>query len=247
MKPQWFQLGLVSVCAFLLVSCNNMSMLRGSGNVQTETREVSAFEAVSICCGMHLVLRQAADVSLAIEADDNFLSAIESEVVGGELRVRYRNTASFVINRFPSHPVTVYVTMPTVEEVTVSGGGEMDAAALTTEEIAFSFSGGSRGNVTSLAAITLDITLSGGSHLTVEDGEVDQQSVAASGGSEYYADDLASTKADSSLSGGSHARLWVVESLAADVNGGSDLAYYGSPQLDQSTSGGSQINSLGDH
>ncbi len=55
------------------------------------------------------------------------------------------------------------------------------------EEIAFSFSGGSRGEVASLVVETLSVELTGGSQLMLATGEVDQQSVEASGGSNYIA------------------------------------------------------------
>lgn len=247
MKSHWVRLGVVSICAMVLVGCNSIGILRGSGNVVRETRAVSGFVGVNICCGMHLVLRQADDVSVEIEADDNFLPEIESVVVGDELRVQYGTSARFTMNRFASQPVTVYVTMPTIDAVTVSGGGELTAEALTADEIAFSLSGGSTGEVAALAADRVAVELSGGSHLTLMGGEANQQSVETSGGSEYTAPDLASIATDISLSGGSHARIWVQESLTAESSGGSELAYYGTPTVEQDTSGGSEINSLGDH
>src|SRR3990172_801597 len=70
-------------------------LIRGSGRVATETRQASGFDEIEGCCGMQLILSQGETESLEIEAEDNILPEIVSEVIGSRLSVRFDNPGGF--------------------------------------------------------------------------------------------------------------------------------------------------------
>ncbi len=80
---------------FMLMACAALqglgNRIRGSGRVKTETRTISSFDGVSVCCGMRLSLTQGQQESLEIEAEDNILPEIVSTVEGGILTIRFKD------------------------------------------------------------------------------------------------------------------------------------------------------------
>ena len=235
----------------------------GSGSMATEVRDVSSFDKVSVCCGMHLLLDQGEPANLQLEGDENVLSRIRTYVKGDTLIVDYQ--PGLWIFR-PDRRVRVYVTAPEVRgvdtsggsslsasdlatdrfDLSTSGGGSVDIASLEADTASLSMSGGGRAKIESLNVDTLDLSLAGGSQVEVASGETEDQIADLSGGSGYSAPDLKSQTAELNVAGGSNATIWVVESLDVNASGGSKVQIYGAPRITQDTSGGSRIQSLGE-
>lgn len=248
------------IAVTLLLSSCMLAPVRGSGNVISETREVSDFEQVEVCCGMQLVLTQGDETRLTLEADDNILPEIETLVRGGTLTVRFRTNVGFLNFRL-SQPATVYLQMPTIHGVTISGGGSLETDRIETDRIALEFSGGSRGmmrevqaesidlltsgggqvEIDTVDADTLDVEVSGGGRTTINGGTVTNQRIVASGGSHYLASALENETATLEVSGGGEAKVWVTEVLRVQASGGSNVEYTGNPTIDQQLSGGSEL------
>jgi hypothetical protein len=219
--------------------------LTGSGNVVTESRPVSGFNSVSLCCGMHLILTQGASESLEIEADDNLLPEIESRVTNGTLVVGFKNDFGG-IRLFNTSPIRVKVSAPELVGVDISGGGQLEAAGpIQTSQMALDFSGGSRGVLDNLQADKLAVDLSGGSRIELS-GISPDQTISLSGGSDYLAGNLQSQTTTLDMSGGGRATVWVTDTLNANLSGGATASYYGNPMINQELSGSSRLQSLGE-
>jgi hypothetical protein len=195
--------------------------VRGSGKVTSEMREVSGFDQISICCGMQLMLIQGDTEALEVEADDNLLPEIVTEVRAGELVIRYRDRDGGT-QYLPSQPVRVQVSAVQINKLVVSGGSGLEAGPLQADGLAMDLSGGSRARMDAITA-----------------GDF---KVVVSGGGDFSAQDLRLTTLDLDLSGGSSASLDILqsESLKLESSGGGEISIAGSvPRQDVSLSGGS--------
>lgn len=259
-SSQWFSRVLGSLVVLLLFSSCAFSTHLGSGNVVSETRIVNDFDQVAVCCGMKLMLTQGDDIQLRLEADDNILPEIETLVSDNQLTVRFRSNFGFRL----SQPATVYLQMPTIHGVTISGGGSLATDKVATDHLALEFSGGSQGAIATLEAQTVDLVTSGGARATIETlavdtltleasgggrvtlkgGTVTDQQITVSGGSHYDAPAVAGQTATLEASGGSEAKVWVTEALHVQASGGSQIEYTGNPSLDQQLSSGSQLRAV---
>ena len=244
MSRQFIIVSTLLTVALWLSACANFNLLQGSGKLVRETRDVSDFSAVEVCCGMQLTLTQGEPTSVELEGDDNILPEIETLVSGDRLIVQFRQRIGLWTRT--RTPIQLYVTMPTISGVEVSGGSAVTAGMIESDAFQLTLSGGSHADVDELQVTELRADLSGGAHATIVAGTATTQMVDASGGSHYLAEDLQSEQANLDISGGSEARIWASESLVVDASGGSDVAYYGRPNVAQDVSGGSKINSLGE-
>jgi hypothetical protein len=199
------------------------SRIRGSGNLKTETRQVSGFDGVSVCCGMRLTLTQGRQESLEIEAEDNILPEIVSEVQGSVLTIHFKDATSG-LRITTTKPILVRVSAINLKSLEVSGGGSADAGAIDTSSMAVNLSGGSRAELQALKSDSLNADLSGSGSLTLPDAQVARVALEMSGGSQAQIDHLEgdSLKLDGS-GGGKMTVAGKVKDLTASLAGGVDL------------------------
>jgi len=197
-------------------------VIRGSGKVVSETRPVSNFEQVSVCCGMHLILTQGETESLEIEADDNLLPEIVSTLEVGKLTIRFKDTNGGTQYR-PTQPIRIKVSAIHIRGLEVSGGGSLEAGKIDTDRLDIGLSGGSLAKTGSIAADTMKLGISGGG--------------------DFSAQDLRLTHLEVDLSGGSMASIQALESdsLKLGSSGGGKITLAGSvAEQDLELSGGTE-------
>lgn len=95
----------------------------GSGSVITEVREVAEFSGVTNTGSFDVYIYPAEDFHVEVKAQGNLLPIIETYVSGYNLTVRAKEGTCFR----SSLPVEVYVWMPELENVTLSGSGKIFA------------------------------------------------------------------------------------------------------------------------
>jgi len=195
-------------------------VVRGSGEVVSESRPVSGFDQISVCCGMQLVLTQGESESLEIEADDNLLPEIVSTVSGGRLIIRFKDDQGRT-QYWPSQPIRCTVTAIDVRRLEVSGGGSLESGLIETDDLQIDTSGGSQADLAAVVADTMRVEVSGGGELYSRELQVSRLELDLSGGS---------TGSIDSLEG---------ESLTLDNSGGGEVTIAGSvTEQDVSVSGG---------
>jgi hypothetical protein len=106
----------------------------GSGNVITEERPVSGFNRVSLEGPGHAFITQREGEALTVEADDNLMPFIRTEVRDGTLILGLTDA---VHNRDvrPSRSIRFHVGMDEVTALGVSDEGDLEAASIVAGEM----------------------------------------------------------------------------------------------------------------
>jgi hypothetical protein len=241
---KYLALILLSAAVTQLTGCSlsfwsNSIGVKGSGHVISEDRAVSGFDRVSLSGSGHLAIVQGDQEGLTIEADDNLLPLIKSEVSGGSLRLGPED-----VNLRPSNTIQYRLRLKNLKELHLSGSLDADAPSLRTDGLVLSISGSGRIQVRQLDTGNLDVHVSGSGDIDVA-GKADHQQVAISGSGDYRAGGLESQKIAVHISGSGDATVWAHEALEAHVSGSGGIKFYGSPQLDTHVSGSGSVRSLG--
>ena len=113
--------------------------IAGSGNVVTQSREVSGFEAVSFSGVGRLILEQTGTESLTITADDNILPLIVSDVVGRRLVLGFESVTNFT----NIQEIVLRLSVRSLEELSVSGAVSVDASGIDMDALSVSMLGAS--------------------------------------------------------------------------------------------------------
>src|SRR5262245_21825765 len=200
----------------LLLSSCGFGGIRGSGNVITESREVSGFTAVSFGGSGQLVIEQSGAESLTITADDNLLPYLTSEVQGHTLRLETKDRTSVD----PTRPIVYKLSVKNLDDIQVAGEAKVEAKGIQSEN--------------------LRIGVAGSGEITIN-GTADQQDIAIAGSAKYQAEDLKSKVAAINISGSATAIVAASDKLDVNVTGSGDIEYIGDPVVTQKIVGAGSV------
>ena len=108
-----------------------------SGAVASETREVSGFDEVELSGVGNLSIRQTGTESLSVEAEEDILPKIRTEVVDGRLVIGPEPNTSIET----TEPINYELTVDDLGALELSGSGEVDAEGIDTDELGVDISG----------------------------------------------------------------------------------------------------------
>lgn len=221
------------------IGVSDWRTVRGSGNTLVETRDVSRFDRVSVSGAGELTILQGPEESLTIEADDNLLPLIHSDVANGHLSIGPKN-----VNLRPSQTIRYQLRVRSLGELHLSGSVQARAEGLKADRLSVSISGSGNMSVAHLDTKALTTQISGSGSMTAA-GQADRQNIHISGSGNHRAPELKSSQAEAHISGSGHASLWVLESLNAHISGSGGVDYRGRPSVDSHVSGSGRVRHVG--
>ena len=220
---------IMSSCAF---DANFGAGKRGNGEVVKEKREVNEdFTVVSASEGLDVYVSQGTDFEIAVEADENIIDLIGTDIRDGKLKVH-------AIQNIGRATKKVYVTLPEVTGLYASSGSDLvTQGVIEAEKINLDASSGADLNV-ELSADEVDANSSSGADIRIN-GEANLFYADASSGSDIKAKDFLVKTCHAGASSGADITVNVSESLTADASSGADISYTGdaSVQKKKSVSG----------
>lgn len=217
----------------------NINIDQGSGNVITDNREVSNFDRVVLSGIGDVTLMQGDRESLQIEAEDNIIPLIKTEVQNDTLNISFdRKTV------IPTKPIKFNLTMRNIHGLETNGAVNLKSDTLNTDQLELRISGTGNIDLNKLTANSMAINVSGAGNLATS-GQVDSQKINMSGAGNYNGQDLQSKTADINISGLGRVVVWVTETLDVTISGTGGVDYYGSPQVTQQISGLGNLKHMG--
>lgn len=226
----------LAVAAMLLVSgCSVMAIrtVEGSGNVVSEARDVEGFDRVIISGIGTLYIEQGEDEGLVIEAEDNILPYLESEVRFDTLELGVDTPG---LNLRPTEGIRYHLTVRSLADVETSGTADIFIESLTATDLHIVISGLGDVTISELTADSLRTDVSGSGDILLA-GYVPEQEINISGLGSYDAGELESDIVEITMSGSSSATVWANDRLDVEISGVGTVEYYGSPAIQQQISG----------
>lgn len=232
--------------SFLLFSFSAMSTgcmelcdgIDGNGNVVKENRTVTSFSGIDIGGAFEVVLIQGTDEALVLEADENLMEHIITEVKSGVLVIK---TDKNIRN---CEEMKAYITFKELDYMDLSGAIDIySEGTLTFDQLEMDASGASEIEL-EMKANTFSLDVSGASEIKLS-GFAETVSIDASGASEINAGEFEIDYLTLDVSGASEATVFVNKELDVDVSGAADVRYKGNPEkINTSTSGAGNLKKL---
>jgi hypothetical protein len=214
---------LLVILAAALAGCGLLGteVVTGSGSVATETRTVDDFTAVELAASGDVTIAFGQAAGLTIEADDNLLPYLTSEVRGDRLVLGTRSNVDLVTE----NPIRYSITVQELTAVTLPGSGTIQVDPLQASAVEFSLPGSG----TIMAA-----------------GTADEVEVTLQGSGNVDLGDLRAGTGRVRLDGSGNITVWVTGRLEASLPGSGNIFYFGQPTLAEDINGSGSISSLGD-
>jgi len=234
MNKKFYLLVLVSILVASSLACQavsfggvNLSSTRGSGTVVEESRPVSGVVSVEIANQGNLFIQIGDEESLVIEAEDNLLDSITSEVRSGRLILGTKPG----VNLRNREPINYYLTVSDLQGLSVSSSGDIQAPTLEAERFEIRVSSSGDINIEELIADRLEVDITSSGDVTIDAGVVEDQDIRISSSGNYDASEMDSQQVKASLSSSGDAVVRVGQRLDATLSSSGNLYYIGNPQV----------------
>ena len=213
-----------------------------SGNVKTETRDVTGFTGIALSLPAKVTIKQGSKEGLTIEADDNFLPLIETVVERGQLRIRpIEKNMSF---KGRSMKLNITVDAINIESLSVSGSGDILADQLNSPKLKTSIAGSGDVSIKSLTSDSVKVSIAGSGDLSLG-GTANELEGSIAGSGTVKADRLKAKSVVLKIAGSGDATVWATDTMRLSIAGSGDVKYWGDAKVSQSVAGSGSIKRLG--
>jgi len=219
---------ITSIISILMLSCN-FSMNLGEGvdgnkNVVSVNRNISSeFSSVKLSQGLDLYITQSNDISLSIEADENLLDLIMTEVENDVLRIYTTEN----IRRAASKKIMLNISDISVIKAT-SGSDVYSTNTIEVDDLELSTTSGANMKI-DVNTQTLNCHSTSGSDIRVS-GTTDILIAEATSGSDIIASNLKAKTSKVKATSGADISVNTSNELTARATSGGDVRYSGNPE-----------------
>jgi hypothetical protein len=225
-------LGLFAL-AFLPVACNQCTT--GTGNAQKEDRLVPEFSAIDLQCSANVIIRDrvlSEDNKVVVEAQSNLLPLISTRVNGETLEIDMKGCVN------SSKTITVYVHVNEINEITLSGSGNIETTnRLGGNEMDVNLDGSGNLNL-GVKTNKIQVNHRGSGNINL-DGNANFIVVEHDGSGDIDAMSLKSSDAEVNLNGSGTVSVFGNRNMKLALNGSGSIFYGGKPQTLNTTNNGS--------
>lgn len=229
----------VIVLSLLCLSCGfDFKSIDGDGNVTSQKRQITeTFNSVSAARALEVIIQQGSDRSVTVEADQNLMDHIMTEVKNGELVI----TADTNIGNGKK---TIIVTLPEIKSLSTESSAIIKSeGSIKGESIKLSTSSGSSIKV-NVDSKNVDCETSSGSHIEIG-GLAEKLEASASSGGNINAKDLKAQNVTAEASSGGNTTVNPVKKLSAEASSGGHIYFTSTPeQLKKKASSGGTVSQL---
>jgi hypothetical protein len=221
------------------LGAGNPNIVRGSGRVVTEPRQVSGVDEVVLTISGELSIVQDGSESLTIEGEDNIVPLITTQVTGKRLLIGVADNASFSNTR----PLRYFLSVHDLSFVASSGSGNIQVAEVKGDELQTETSGSGAIAVANASVNSYRAEISGSGDI-IAAGSTGSQRVKSTASGSFNGGDLQSKSAVVELFGSGDAFVNVSDTLDASVSGSGSIRYKGSPIVTEHDSGSGKIEQV---
>jgi hypothetical protein len=206
------------------------------GETRTEEREIGDASEVVLRTSGSLDIRIGSEPSLTIEAGENVLKRLTSEVDDGVL-VLDSKPGAFM---FGAPEIDYELTVTSLQAVTIEGSADVSAEFGGFREVRVQIDGSGDIEATGIDADAVHAGIAGSGSIELT-GSTDQFDVDVSGSGDIDAADLRSNSATVVVSGSGKVEVDASDTLDATVSGSGTIVYSGRPEVRSSVSGSGEV------
>ena len=211
--------------------------IKGNRNVVSENRSIrSDFEIINVRQGINLYITQGKPTNINVEADENIIDLLITEVKNNELNIYFEKNVNQAKAR------NVYLTIENISKISASSGASVKSEnTIQTKTLDLDSSSGSTMNIR-VNANEITSESSSGSAITIF-GKSQIFSANSSSGSTINAKELKTVNALTKANSGANIDVNVTGKLTANASSGGDIDYKGNPSdVDKKTSSGGSVS-----
>lgn len=214
------------------------SGVSGEGPTVERNLDLAPFSALKVSISGDVHITQGSKQSVRIVAQENIIALIKTEVEGGTWHLGFKESVR------KTGSVQVYITMPTLRALGVTGSGQVFVKDGFKVSDDFSLSVTGSGDIEmALSGESVSAQVSGSGSLRLR-GSATRLSAKVTGSGSLQAYDLPIGDSEVVVTGSGSCKLSVRENLEARVTGSGSIYYKGSPRLVSRITGSGDVQQV---
>jgi hypothetical protein len=207
-------------------------------DLPSEEREVPSFSGINVAVSGVVYLVQGPTQKLVVEGNEKVLNDLITEVSNGRLTIRMPNRW-----RGRTDQLKVYITIPEIEQLSVSGSANIVAeSAVQSEKLSFSISGSGTIEIDDLTVRELTASVSGSGRLKLGGQQnVGNFGISISGSGRIDSESLPVEQVKAAISGSGSCMVNALTDLNVRISGSGKVIYTGNPLIDAKISGSGRV------
>ncbi len=225
-------------CSAVFFSACYFNRTTGSGNIISEKRTVSDFSEIAVSTSIDVEVKPGATTEVIVEADDNIIKYVETDVSGDKLKIKTKS-----LHSFSDAHIKVYVTIPVIRRIDASASADVKIVGILKTNESLVFEASSSATIKGyLEASKVEANTSSAGNIKLT-GVIQDLDADASSGSGIDAMNLIAENVTVSVSSGASAKVYANKHLDASASSGGHIVYDGTPTIKQSVSSGGSVDS----
>jgi hypothetical protein len=214
--------------------------VKGNGIVTVEERTGLQAHKIKLAGFMDVELSQGAGTTVKVEADENLQEYIITKMEDGVLVIKMRNNVNFI----NSNRMKVYITTDRLEQLSLSGSGNIIGTNKFTgaDQLKLRVSGVGDLKL-DLNSPSLDASISGSGSLQLA-GETRDAKIQISGVGDCNASNLKAENATVKIAGSGDVKIFADTKLDISISGIGSVYYKGAANVSQKISGSGEVKRL---
>jgi len=227
---------LIPLAAIILFAGSQLLIAQTSQN-----RSVSAFTEISLKIDANVHLKQGNTQSVEAKGNSETLNRLITEVNDRKLVIKYPSDTWF--KKWNPGRVDIYVTIPQIDALTISGSGSIDSKEkINSRILSLTLSGSGDIDLPDLIAEKVSVILSGSGNVKLSgDVTAAELKVAISGSGNVKATGFPANDVSVKIGGSGNSWVNSVKNLVVKLAGSGNVVYKGNPLVDSTILGSGNV------
>ncbi|TKC13182.1 DUF2807 domain-containing protein [Pedobacter polaris] len=211
----------VSFIAIICLTSCEKDRITADGNVISETRNPGTFTKIYTSGSNNVHVNYGNEYKVELKGSGNLIPYFKTNVVNGKLHLSYEHV------NVKRNDIEIFVTMPTIKSVAISGSGTI----------------GLNGNFPFIDFLSFEISGSG-DIIAKSNMLVEEMDINISGSGKADAEKITCDYADVTISGSGDAKIRIKDKLKAFISGSGKVYYSGNATVESHISGSGKVIKL---
>lgn len=207
---------------FTLQACDLANCARGSGSAVRRTLDLPEIRSIVAQGSIDVQVTRADMQQVEVEAQENLFELVTTEVKDGALHL---GTKGCIAN---SEPITIKISLPTLESVTMQGSGDFTSSDRFTSEAFVATVQGSGSIRMGVDARLIQAAVHGSGDIDLS-GRCEDLEAEVQGSGNIDAKGLQAMNVQAAVQGSGDIHVHVTDRLKASIGGSGDITYKGEP------------------
>ena len=232
---------LIALCtAFSAIAQEKAKVTIGNGAITKSTRNVGSYEKINVSGPFDIRMVSGQQGSVSVEADNNIIDFVVTEVKGGVLNIAPEKGKLFKSSR--GNKVIIKVPVNTISEVALLGSGNVNSRTTFKNDIKVTLDGSGTIDLM-VECANAEVVILGSGDIKIK-GKTQNLKCLVVGSGAIKATEFEAQDTEVTVSGSGSADIYTNHALTGRITGSGSVAFSGNPKekdLKRTGSGGFRI------